>query len=190
MAKKRPTRRAPARSKAPAPPPVKTAAEPVRLPWTLTPVLKAAVGTAGAAAAAAYAGLPHFTFYKDHPAVTLVITLALLGSAFVIDRRFLVLAPRASLRFAGFGVLAPILWYFLPFGAGLPIAALAGTTVYRLGVGSLLAPALAGVMLTGISQSVVHGAVRGQGVVAGMLVAVAFVLPGMGALLMTRQPAR
>jgi hypothetical protein len=187
MAKKR-TKRRPQGGQQPAPaPPVAVQAEPVRLPWTMTTPQRAAVAIAGLGAIAAYAGLPHFTYYKDNPQAALAITFAVLGAAFVIDRRFIMLTPRASVRFAGFGVLAPLLWYFLPFGAGAPIAALAGMTVYRLGIGSVFAPALVGTMLTGISQSVVTGTQRGQGPVAGMLVAVAFVLPGMGALLMTRR---
>ena len=189
MAKKQRRRPAPPRAKTPPATPVARAPEPARLSWTLSVEQRAAVIVAGVAAVAAYAGLPRFTFYKEHIVVAQALTLVLLAAAFVIDRRFILLTPRASLRFAGFGVLAPILWYFLPFGAGLPIAALAGMTVYRLGIGSLFAPALLGTVLTGISQSVVHGAEPGQGVVAGMLVAVAFVLPGMGALLMTRRPA-
>ena len=58
--------------------------------------------------------------------------------------------------------------------------ALSGTTVYRLGIGSTFPPATFGALVTGVWD----------GPVAGMLVAVAFVMPGFGALLITRRAQR
>ena len=124
-------------------------------------------------------GIPtDFSFYHRNPLVAVALTIGALAGAFLIDRRAIERNPRASLRFAGFGVLGPLLWYVIHIGALTPLAALQATTTYRLGVGSVFPPTLAGGLATGLAF----------GPVSGMLVTVGFAWPGIAMLLVTRRP--
>jgi hypothetical protein len=97
---------------------------------------------------------------------------------FALEHRAIVVTPRASLRFAGFGILAPFLWWALHTGALVPLLALQGMTTYRLGVGSVSPPAIAGTMLTGIAF----------GPFAGLVACLGHVWPGLAVLTAVRRP--
>ncbi len=130
--------------------------------------------------ALALSGIPSdFSYYHRNPLIAVALTIGALSGAFLIDRRAVEHNPRASLRFAGFGLLGPVLWYVVHIGALTPLAALQATTTYRLGIGSVFPPALAGGIVTGVAY----------GPVAGMLVAVGFAWPGVAMLLVTRRAA-
>lgn len=128
----------------------------------------------------AFAGfVDGFDWYDANPLVALALTFLLLGAIFAIERRALTATSRASLRFAGAGLVVPLLWWAVPFAAMTPIAAMSGYTSYRLGVGSVFPPAFVGAILTGSFF----------GATAGMLAATASVFGGTAALLFTRPAA-
>src|SRR5262249_26158192 len=102
-----------------------------------------------------------------------------LGAIFSIERRALIQTRRSSIRFAGVGVLAPLFWWVVPLGAMTPIGVMQGYTTYRLGLGSVVGPALGGAILT---RSVFGGT-------PGLLAATESGFGGVAALLFTREGA-
>ena len=153
-------------------------AGPARLAARPTPLEVLGIALVAACGVLALAGIPtDFSFYHRRPLLAVTLTVVALGGAFLVDRPAIERNPRASLRFAGFGVLGPLLWYVLHIGALTPLAALQATTTYRLGIGSVFPPALAGGIATGIAF----------GPVSGMLVTVGFAWPGVAMLLVTRR---
>jgi hypothetical protein len=156
------------------------AAAPARLAARPTPLEIAGIALVAGCGVLALSGIPtDFSFYHRHPLVAVALTVIALGGAFLVDRHAVERNPRASLRFAGFGILGPVLWYVIHIGALTPLAALQATTTYRLGIGSVFPPALAGGIATGIAF----------GPVSGMLVTVGFAWPGVAMLLVTRRVA-
>ena len=133
-------------------------APPGRLPAQLTPVQVAGVSLVALCGALALSGIPSdFSFYHRNPLVAVAITIGALSGAFLLERRAIERNPRASLRFAGFGILGPVLWYVIHIGALTPLAALQATTTYRLGIGSVFPPALAGGVAAGLAFGPVSG---------------------------------
>ncbi len=100
----------------------------------------------------------------------------LLGATFSIERRAITATTRASFRFAGAGLVVPVLWWVVPYAAMTPIGAMQGYSTYRLGVGSVFGPAFVGAILTGTIFSPTAGLMSCTGSVFG----------GMAALLFTR----
>jgi hypothetical protein len=148
-----------------------------RLGQHLTRAQSIAVAVIAVASIAAFAGfIDAFDFYNANPLVAVALTFVLLGAMFSIERRAIAATTRASVRFAGAGLVVPVFWWIVPFAAMTPIGAMQGYTTYRLGVGSVFGPAFAGAILTG---SIFSPA-------AGMLACTASVFGGMSALLMTR----
>ncbi len=149
-----------------------------RLPYHPTRAQAVAVAVIAVAGLAAFAGfVDSFDFYDANPLVAVALTFVLLGAAFTIERRAIAATSRASIRFAGAGLLVPVFWWIVPFAAMTPIAAMAGYTAYRLGVGSVFGPAFVGAILTGSLFSPA----------AGMLACTASVFGGVAALLITRE---
>ncbi len=160
------------------PAPVPAPAAQLRLGMTLTRRQGAALAVITVAGLAAFAGfLDRLEFYDDQPLVAVALTFAMLGAVFDIERRALSRTSRASVRFAGVGLIAPILWWVVPVAAITPIASMQGFTTYRLGIGSISPPAFAGSLLTGIVF----------GPTAGLLACAGHVWGGMAALLLTRK---
>ncbi len=125
----------------------------------------------------AFAGfVDGFDFYDANPLIAVVLTFVLLGALFAIERAAILATTRASFRFAGAGLVVPVLWWVVPYAAMTPIAAMQGYTTYRLGVGSVFGPAFVGAILT--------GSVFGP--TAGLLSCTASVFGGTAALLFTR----
>jgi hypothetical protein len=156
-----------------APPP----AAPLRLGVTLCRRQGVALAVITAVGLAAFAGfLDRLAFYDERPFVAVALTFSLLAAVYDIERRALAATFRSSARFAGVGLLAPILWWVVPIGAITPIAAMQGYTTYRLGLGSVFPPAFAGSILTGVVF----------GPTAGLLACAGHVWGGMAALLLTR----
>jgi hypothetical protein len=126
---------------------------------------------------AAFAGFADgFEFYHANPLVAVALTFILLGAMFSIERRAIVATTRASFRFAGAGLVVPVLWWVVPYAAMTPIGAMQGYSTYRLGVGSVFGPAFVGAILTGTVFSPT----------AGLMTATASVFGGMAGLLLTR----
>lgn len=148
-----------------------------RLGFQLTRSESRAVAVIAVAGVAAFAGfIDTFDFYNANPLVAVALTFVLLGAVFSIERGAIAATTRASLRFAGAGLVVPVFWWIVPFAAMTPIAAMQGYTTYRLGVGSVFGPAFVGAILTG---SIFSPA-------AGMLSCTASVFGGVAALLFTR----
>ena len=126
---------------------------------------------------AAFAGFfDGFDFYDANPLVAVAMTFVLLGAVFAIERRAIAATTRASFRFAGAGVVVPVLWWVVPYAAMTPIGVMQGYSTYRLGVGSVFGPAFVGAILTGTIF----------GPTAGLLACTGSVFGGMAALMFTR----
>jgi hypothetical protein len=139
-------------------------------------VLAAIVAACGLVGLAGY--LDRFAFLKDHPVLPLALALVGLAALFAFEHEVVVRYPRASLRFAGVGVIAPALFALLGAGAPGPICAVQAATAWRLGRGSVFPPAACGTALTGALF----------GPTAGLLAFAGFGLAGVGALLTSREP--
>jgi hypothetical protein len=171
---------------APAPAPVRQAVArapvrpAVRLPYRPSNrdlALAAVVGACGLVGLVGY--LDRFGFLKRNPALPLALALVGLGALFLFEHEQVVRYPRASLRFAGFGLVGPALFALLGAGAPGPICALQAATAWRLGRGSVFPPTACGTLLTGAMF----------GPTAGLLAFAGFGLAGVGALLTSREPA-
>ncbi len=185
VAKRQAKRRDPRRSATPAKaaprktPVAAAATEIARLPHHLTRDQSIAVAVIAVAGLAAVAGFADsFDFYNANPLVAVALTFVLLGAVFSIERRAIAATTRSNIRYAGAGFVVPVFWWIVPFAAMTPIAAMAGYTTYRLGVGSVFGPAFVGAILTG---SIFSPA-------AGMLACTASVFGGVAALIITREP--
>ncbi len=153
--------------------PVRTPLEPLRLPADLTPAQIVPLSAGLAAVVAGYVAIfkgPHWS--DSHAILGLAATIVALGAVFALERGVLTLTPKASLRFAGFGILAPFLYYFLHAGALVPLLVLQGLTTYRLGLGSVSPPAIAATFLTGLAF----------GPFAGLVACMGHVWPGIAVL--------
>jgi hypothetical protein len=166
-------RRAKRPQPAPAPraaPPAPRALEPIRLPRQLAArhIVPLTIGFAAVVAGyiVVFRGA---TWGDNHPGATVGISIVALAATFALERHAIIATPQSSLRFAGFGVLAPFLFWFLHVGALVPLAVLQGLTTYRLGIGSISPPAIAATMLTGIAF----------GPYAGLVACVGHVWPGL-----------
>jgi hypothetical protein len=117
-----------------------------------------------------------FDFYDANPLVAIALTFVLLGAIFSIERKAITATTRASFRFAGAGVVVPLMWWVVPYAAMTPIGVMQGYSTYRLGVGSVFGPAFVGAILTGTVF----------GPTAGLMACTASVFGGTAALLFTR----
>ena len=184
QAKRRSQRRAtppiksePPRASAFAPPAREQA---IRLPHRLATRDTIAVAAIGITGVAGFADVVEgFDFYRRNPLLPLLMTLIILGAVFSIERRAISRTIRSSIRFAGVGVLAPVMWWIVPLGAMTPIGVMQGYTTYRLGLGSMFGPVFVGTILTGSIF----------GPLEGLMVAIAGSFGGVAALLFTRDPA-
>ncbi len=152
----------------------------IRLPHRLAPRDTIAVAAIGITGVAGFADVVEgFDFYRRNPFLPLLMTLIILGAVFSIEHRAISRTLRSSVRFAGVGVLAPVMWWIVPLGAMTPIGVMQGYTTYRLGLGSMFGPVFVGTILTGSIF----------GPLEGLMVAIAGSFGGVAALLFTRDPA-
>jgi hypothetical protein len=159
----------------PAPPP-----KAARLGRPLRPTESIAVSVIAVTGLVAFAGFfDAFDFYDANPLIAIALTFILLGAVFSIERRAIAATTRASVRFAGAGVVVPVLWWLVPYAAMTPIGAMQGYSTYRLGVGSVFGPAFVGAILTGTIFNPT----------AGLMSCTASVFGGTAALLFTRTGA-
>jgi hypothetical protein len=168
---------APPKASAFASPPPQQAIRLPRRPSQRDTIAIAVVGVTGIAAFADV--VQGFDFYEANPFAPIAMTFIILGAIFSIERRALTRTRRASLRFAGVGVLSPVMWWIVPLGAMTPIGVMQGYTTFRLGIGSVFGPSFVGSLLT--------GAIFGP--TAGLLAATAHGFGGIAALLFTRERA-
>ena len=178
-------RRAAART--PAPPRELT---PDRLPWTLTTRQKIAVVGIFVTGAGSFLGLiDRFATFDDYPFVPGVLTVACLAFGWLLEKDAIERRGFRVLRFAGFGVLAPVAISLVGFAALTPISVLFGLTVYRLGLGAMTPPAVVAVLGTFMVAAAAGNAGQADATsptVFAYLVAAACVWPGTGVLLITR----
>jgi hypothetical protein len=147
--------------------------EPHRLPRQLTSEQLVPLGMALVGVVAGYLVVfKGMSWTNVHPGYAVTATLVALAGVFLLERRVLIQTQSASLRFAGFGVLAPLLYYFLKTGALIPLLVLQGMTTYRLGVGSVAPPAIAATALTGLLF----------GPYGGLIACIGHVWPGIAVL--------
>jgi len=183
QAKRRTARRTTSPAVKAAPPKTSAFASPpreqaIRLPRQLSRRDTIAVAVVGVTGVAAFADVVEgFDFYEANPLVAVVMTFLILGAIFAIEQRALRRTMRSSIRFAGVGVIAPLMWWIVPLGAMTPIGVMQGYTTYRLGLGSVFGPAFVGALLTGS----IFGAT------AGLMAATASGFGGIAALLFTRE---
>jgi hypothetical protein len=150
----------------------------IRLPRHLSRRDSIAVAVVAVTGIAAFADVVEgFDFYEANPFVAVVMTFIILGAIFAIERRALMQTARSSIRFAGVGVVAPLMWWIVPLGAMTPIGVMQGYTTYRLGLGSVFGPAFVGAILTGS----IFGATP------GLMAATASGFGGIAALMFTRE---
>jgi hypothetical protein len=158
---------------APAPraaPPAPRELDPIRLPRQLAPRHVVPLAFGFAAVLAGYVVVFRGEAWGNaHAAASIGIPILALGATFSLERHAILATPQSSLRFAGFGILAPFLFWALHVGALVPLAVLQGLTTYRLGIGSISPPAIAATMLTGIAF----------GPYAGLVACVGHVWPGL-----------
>jgi hypothetical protein len=183
QAKRRNSRRAAPAVKS-APPKASAFAAPpreqaIRLPRHLSRHDTVAVAAVGITGLAAFADVVQgFDFYESNAIIAIAMMFIILGAIYSLERRAL-RRSRASIRFAGVGVLTPLFWWVVPLGAMTPIGVMQGYTTYRLGLGSIFGPAFVGALLTGFIF----------GPTAGLLAATASGFGGVAALLFTREGA-
>lgn len=191
MARRRPGRTRPhpgasARSTAPTRDPARPGAVPravsgARLPLRLTSRQLASV------VAIAVFGTPAFSAFFDsgdwldqHRVVVFAGIVVPVFAMFALEQQAILRRPQASLRFAGSGVLAPVLWWFLNLGSVTPIGVVAGLGSWYLGLGSVVPPAIVATLTT----SALHGPVEAY------VALTAWLWCGLAALLLSRRPGR
>jgi len=161
---------------------------PVRLPWTLTRLHKLALVGIFLTGIGSFAGLADgFDTLEEYPFLPGALTIAGLAFGFVLERDVLRARGRRALRFAGFGVLAPVAVAFVGYAALTPISVLIGLTAYRLGVGSVTPPAAVAAFGTFLVLGAMERDVDALNpAIIAYLVSAAALWPGAGVLLLTR----
>jgi len=180
-------RRSAARTPPPPPPQV---IPPDRLPWTLTRRQKIAVVGIFLTGVGSFIGLvDRFETFDDYPFLPGLLTVACLAFSWLLEKEAIERRGSRVLRFAGFGVLAPVAVSLVGFAALTPISVLFGLTVYRLGLGSMTPPAVVAVLGTFLVVGMAGDAGQADATsptVFAYIVATACIWPGTGVLLITR----
>jgi hypothetical protein len=152
----------------------------VRLPWTLGRGQKLAIVGVFLTGILSFVSIfGGIEAYDDYPYLPGALTVASLACGYALERDVIERRGRAILRYAGFGILAPVA---IMAGVGVavltPLSVLSGLSAYRLGVGAVTAPTAVATIGT--------LAVTGNAGFA-YLVCTAALWPGVGVLLLTRQ---
>ncbi len=174
----RPARAAPSRERAPV----------ERLPWTLTRRHKLALIGIFLTGLPSFVGLADgYDSLEEYSFLPGALTLAGLLFGYVLERDVLDRMRGRALRFAGFGLLAPLAVAFVGYAALTPISVLIGLAAYRLGVGAVTPPAA----VAALGTLLVVGAMEADPdalnpAIVSYLVSAAALWPGAGVLLLTR----
>jgi hypothetical protein len=196
VAKKRRTRPHPGRKARPesTPPrgaratPSRERAPVERLPWSLTRRHKLALIGIFLTGLASFVGLADgYDMLEEFALVPGALAIGGLLCGYALERDVLERDRGRALRFAGFGLLAPLAVGLVGYAALTPISVLMGLTAYRLGVGSVTPPAA----VAALGTLLVVGGLESDPdslnpAIVAYLVSAAALWPGAGVLLLTR----
>jgi hypothetical protein len=130
-----------------------------------------------------------FDTLEEYPFLPGALTVAMLFFGYLLEREVIQARGTRVLRFAGFGILAPVAVALVGWAALTPVSVLMGLTAYRLGVGAMTPPAAVAALGTffvvGATEQDVNNALNPA--IVAYLVAAAAVWPATGVLLLTRQ---